>query len=126
MTTLEILRIRVALRIKNFLGVKAALDRRERARRLVEEAIELAQAEGVPEHEVALIAQRVFSRPIGDPVTEGGDVGLTYLAWTHAAGLDMHALVTKRLDETANMRARIRASAAAKAQAGIGLPPEGD
>ena len=54
-----------------------ALDRKERARRLLEETIELAQAEFVSMDELEMIARRVFSRPPGNVAREIGQVQVT-------------------------------------------------
>ena len=54
-----------------------ASHRDERAARLVEEAIEVAQAERVPQHVLAKILERVYSRPPGDLVQEIGGVAIT-------------------------------------------------
>lgn len=45
-----------------------------RSLRLLEEAIELAQAEGVTIDEVEIVADQVYSKPIGNPKQEVGGV----------------------------------------------------
>jgi hypothetical protein len=57
---------------------------RERAMRLLEEAIELAQSEGITEDQVWRQAAYVFSRPAGDPSQEAGGVAVCLLGWCAA------------------------------------------
>ena len=52
-------------------------NRKERALRLVEEAIELCQAVDVDADKVQEVVKSVYSRPHGDPVQEMGGVLLT-------------------------------------------------
>lgn len=65
-----------------------AKNRDERAARLVEEAIEVAQAEHVPLEVVLRIASHVYSRPVGELGQEIGGCGITLLALAENAGLD--------------------------------------
>lgn len=64
-----------------------ARNRDERAARLAEEAIEVAQAEGVELEVIVRIAERVYSRPAGDLHRELGGVALTALSMSQIAGL---------------------------------------
>ena len=66
-----------------------AKNRDERAVRLAEEAIEVAQAEGVPLDVVMTVAQRVYSRPAGDLRREVGGVAITLDALAENAGLSV-------------------------------------
>lgn len=52
----------------------------ERSRRILEEALELYQSVGGKQTDVAILAQRTFSRPPGSPEKELGQVGVTLLA----------------------------------------------
>jgi hypothetical protein len=75
---------------------------RERAMRLLEEAIELAQAEGISFEQVRAQAGYVFNRPVGNPEQEAGGVAVCLLAWCAARGF--------RLQDTALIElARIEA-----------------
>lgn len=60
-----------------------ARNRKERASRFLEEAIELAQAEGLTLENVDRILWRVYSRPPGDPAKEVGQARMTLncMAW---------------------------------------------
>lgn len=57
-----------------------------RALRLLEEAIELAQAEGVTMQEVGIVRDQVYAKPPGDPLQELG--GVLICAVAHAAVRD--------------------------------------
>lgn len=59
----------------------------ERARRLVEEAIELCQAEHVDEAQVHAIVRHVYGKPVGKATQEAAGVGVTLLAYCAAAGV---------------------------------------
>jgi len=61
---------------------------RERAARLLEEAAELAQVEGVPPHVVQRIVDRVFSGRPGDRLQEAAGVALCLVAYCEAIGAD--------------------------------------
>lgn len=72
-----------------------AKNRDERAARLVEEAIEIAQAEGVPLDVLKRIAERVYERPAGELGQEIGGLGITLDALAENAGYDVR-LETER------------------------------
>lgn len=65
-----------------------AANRDERAARLVEEAIEVAQAERVSLDVIIRIAERVYARPPGELGQEIGGVGLTLDILAENAGHD--------------------------------------
>lgn len=67
-------------------------DRRERVTRILEEAIELAQAEGLEESVVARLTARVYGKPPGDPRQELGGLGVCVLVYAEAAGLSADAV----------------------------------
>lgn len=64
-------------------------DRRERAHRFLEEAIELAQTCGVTPQEVDTLRDYVFSRPPGDLQNEVGGAYLTLACLCAVFGVDM-------------------------------------
>jgi hypothetical protein len=59
----------------------------ERVSRVVEEAVELAQAEGVPAERLHALVRHVYAKPPGDPAQEVGGVGVTVLAYCAAVGI---------------------------------------
>lgn len=74
-----------------------ARNRDERAARLVEEAIELAQAEGVPLAVIGRIARHVYSKPAGDPIAELQGVALTLDACAENMGDTVQAATWREL-----------------------------
>lgn len=56
--------------------IEVAMDRRERALRMIEEAIELAQACGLEIPDLGIVISRVYDRPAGEPVKEIGQAGM--------------------------------------------------
>lgn len=96
-------------------------DRRERVTRILEEAIELAQAEGLDEDVVARMTARVFAKPAGDPRQELGGLGVCVLVYAEAAGVSADAL---EAEEVAAILARdpayFRGRQNAKAAQGLG------
>ena len=82
-----------ALRPKHFLKWAVdmfgpvALERRERLTRFVEEAIELAHAEGMPRDTLSKIIDRVHSRPQGHPTKEIGQAQATLELFAESIGL---------------------------------------
>lgn len=75
-----------------------AYNRRERALRLLEEATELAQVEGVELETAVSVATRVYGRPAGDVVREIGQVHMTLAALAYNLGEDMDAEGRKEFD----------------------------
>lgn len=58
--------------------------------RLLEEAMELAQSEGITQLEADQIAAMVFSKPSGDPYKELGGVMITLAAYAGLKDFSMH------------------------------------
>jgi len=70
-------------------GEAIARDKSERNHRFVEEALELAQANGCTASEAHQLVDYVFSRPVGDPAQEVGGVMNTLAALCTAADINM-------------------------------------
>jgi NTP pyrophosphatase (non-canonical NTP hydrolase) len=62
---------------------------RIRVMRLLEEALELAQAEDVPVTDAIIILNQVYDRPKGEPSQELGGVVITLANYAETAGLDL-------------------------------------
>jgi NTP pyrophosphatase (non-canonical NTP hydrolase) len=60
-----------------------------RAMRILEEAIELAQAEGVTGKELRVIAAQVYSKSPGDPMKELGALMVTAANYAEQIGADL-------------------------------------
>ena len=77
---------------------EAASTPSERALRLLEEAIELAQAEGVALDRVTAVAEHVYLKPAGQPEQEAGGVGLTLLAYCESRGFSADGAEERELE----------------------------
>lgn len=75
-----------------------ALDRKERAARFIEEAIELAQAEDLPLNLVMAVASRVYARPAGDVQKEIGQAQVTLECLAKNLGLSVDAEAAREFD----------------------------
>lgn len=91
------LQARVGQWVHRAFGSFIATNRQERALRIVEEAIELAQAEGVHDDYIERIMIRVYDRPVGSAPAEAGGVGVTFLAYCDALGDDYKKLIENEL-----------------------------
>jgi hypothetical protein len=118
--------MRVAAWVLGTFGHSVLMNRRERAMRVLEEALELAQAEGLGVVDVQRLTERVFSRPVGEPGQEGAGVAVTLFAWASSAGASVEALMREELAriEHPAMVERIRKKQAEKQAAGVGVLPE--
>jgi hypothetical protein len=97
-----------------------AIDPGNRARRIVEEAIELAQAEGVSGEDIVKIAEHVYGRPVGDPDQEVGGVAVTLLAYCAATGRSAESLERREVERILNKDVEhFRRRNAEKVKAGI-------
>lgn len=67
----------------------ACTDREERTHRFLEEALELAQANGCTREEAHRLVDYVFSREVGQPDLEVGGVMVTLAGLCAVAGIDM-------------------------------------
>jgi hypothetical protein len=125
MTNLE---KRVAAWVCSRIGV-AHMHPRERAMRLLEESIELAQAEGITAEQVARQADHVFSRPGGLAIQEAGGVAVCLLGWCAAHGLTLRDIAEWEIQRIEAKPAKdIRGSLARKNGADLVVcvePPDG-
>lgn len=70
----------------------------ERAARIAEEAIEIAQVEGVPLDTIKRIADRVYSRPAGERWQEIGGTMIGILSYAEIVGLSMAECTRREFD----------------------------
>ena len=105
------------------LGPTVATDPRERAKRVLEEAIELAQAEGIPDREAIAVVNHVYRRPVGEPSQEAAGVGFCWIAYCEAKNFQGISLVIKELEriDTPEMIENVRLKHDMKVQAGISM-----
>lgn len=93
---------------------------KERAMRLLEESIELAQAEGI-EMELALKQlMHVYSRPAGNPMEEAAGAAICLYGWCEANGVRVSDLASKELERIESLPdEKIQSSLKRKAEAGL-------
>lgn len=95
-------------------GFPAMTDKRERALRFLEEALELVQACGLKESDVQRMSYHVFSRDAGDTDQELGGAGVTLYALAHARGFNLETLVDHEIARVARNKDKIRKKSALK------------
>jgi hypothetical protein len=95
-------------------GEAIARDTGERNHRFLEEALELAQANGCTASEAYQLVDYTFGRPIGEAAQEVGGVMVTLAALCLARGIDMHAAAETELARIWTMVEKIRTKQAAK------------
>ena len=108
-------------------GERVATNCAERATRVAEEAIELAQACGIAHGTLAALASRVYDRPTGRVVQEVGEVGITLAAFGCAAGIDVDratAIELARIDDPDTIEL-IRRGHSEKVRLGLATPCNG-
>lgn len=66
-----------------------AKDRVERAMRLIEEAVEVVQVQGLPKERIYSIVDRSYSRPVGELNNEIGGLAMTLEALAESEGIDV-------------------------------------
>ena len=97
----------------------------ERARRLLEESIEVFQALGMQEAGAHDLVRHVFAKPPGRPSQELGGVFLTLLALCDALAVDAGEIEWRELRRVlAGDPAEFRRRQREKAEAGVGLRPD--
>lgn len=87
----------VALWCRKAFGDEVFFDRETRGERLVEEALEAAQAVGVSRERMMRLVDVVFSRPVGEIGQEIGGVGVTLLALAACAGISADDAETREV-----------------------------
>jgi hypothetical protein len=75
-----------------------ALVRRERLRRFVEEAVELAHADGLPEADLQAIIARVYSRRAGGVAREIGQAQACLETFAESIGLSSNKEAAREFD----------------------------
>jgi hypothetical protein len=96
-------------------------DIQERNHRFLEEALELAQANGCSRQQAIDLVEYVFDRPTGDKVQETGGVMVTLAALCNATQLDMNEAGLQELDRNWIRMEAIRAKQASR-PVGSALP----
>jgi len=73
-------------------------DRSERTHRFLEEALELAQANGCTRHDALALVDYVFGRPPGEPAQEVGSVMVTLASLCSASDINMDRAGDRELE----------------------------
>lgn len=89
-------------------------DRGERTHRFLEEALELAQANGCSREDAAALVDYVFGRPQGRPEQEVGGVMVTLASLCSASDINMDEAGDRELDRNWDRIEQIRAKQQAK------------
>lgn len=83
-TRIDSLRLACTRWVQETYGDKSLFDVKNRAMRVAEEGVELAQAEDVTREQMLAIVERAYSRPAGEPRQEFAGVGFTWLVYSYA------------------------------------------
>ncbi len=114
----------VATWVADTFGAPLLHDLRERASRLLEEAIEVAQAAGLDRDSAVRLVNHVFSKPPGRLRQEIGGVGVCLLALAESADLDADSEEKAEFARVSALtRQHFEARQQAKADAGVALAP---
>ncbi|MEX2126941.1 MAG: hypothetical protein WD871_01690 [Xanthobacteraceae bacterium] len=106
-------------------GAGPAADLHERASRVVEEALELAQCEGVDPDLLHELIDHVFARKPGQPWQEAGGVGVTLLAYCERRAISAEQCERAEFARAVSVpKEKTRERQSAKAAAGIARYPE--
>lgn len=116
---------RVVTWANGILGTKLVESRWERVMRVLEEAIELAQAEKITREEAEMLMQYVYMRPIGTIENEAGGVMVCMIAWAHTAKVDLELLLSNEVDRIEKLDPKhVLDKQRMKVQNRIGLEPD--
>lgn len=105
---------RVAAWVVDAFGRQVAFDPQERAMRLLEEALELAQAAGLRKLQALALVEYVYGRPLGLVAQEVGGVMVTLAALCSAFYLDLGRCASDELARAIAHTREIRAKQAGK------------
>lgn len=108
--------------VERCFGREIADDRLERCHRFIEEALELAQAAGMPRKHAHQLVEYVYGRPEGELRQELGGVMVTLAAWASAFNLCMRTAGSDELQRVWGKIDEIRRKQAAKKAPGGPLP----
>lgn len=102
-------------------GEVIAVDTLERVIRFLEEALELAQAQGITQEEISRVVTYVYSRKVGKTPQEVGGVLVTLAAFCYREAIDMEVEALKELKRinTPQMRKKIFAKQTYKREQGL-------
>lgn len=109
--------------IRRSWGQVSLYDPQERARRVLEEAWELAQAEGLTLEDGCALGAFVFAKPVGKAPQEAAGVAVTLMAWAECYDLDLEDLEQAEVERILALPLdQLRAKHQLKVEAGVGIP----
>jgi hypothetical protein len=112
----------VAEWVRDRLSVEAATSLVERVLRVLEEATELAQAEGLLCDRALAVVEHVYQKPPGDGAKEVGGLAVTLLAYCAARGISADEAEVREIERILKIdRAEMQRRHNVKADAGIGV-----
>ncbi len=101
------------------------MDRKERAARVLEEALEIAQVEGMTIAEIAKLGNHVYAKSIGVAEQKAGGTSIALLAYCASIGMSADAVESSELQRLLSKPVEyFRARHLAKAAAGVAMPIE--
>jgi NTP pyrophosphatase (non-canonical NTP hydrolase) len=110
--------------VETRIGLMSQADPAERTMRVLEEAVELAQANGIGRREIERLADYVYGRPKGKPGQEIAGVGVTLLALAECLGLDLVDEIDSEIERIHHLPPdHFRKRQQEKADAGIASRP---
>lgn len=113
------LELRVADWVRTRIGPEH-MHSKERAMRLLEEAVELAQAEGISSDQCRSQVGHVYRRPAGEPRQEAAGVAVCLLGWCAATGTRFEDIALQEIERIeAKPLEQIRGSLVRKADADL-------
>lgn len=120
---LEDFQATIGLWCEDMFGEQCAKDPKERGLRLLEEALEAAQAVNVSREDAHKLVDYVFGRPTGELPQEISGVLVTVLALAEAAGISAECSLVDEISRIhePSFREKIRAKHNTKELAGISL-----
>lgn len=108
--------------LRQIIGPNVLLDLEERGDRLLEEALEAAQASGTTREKAHRLVDYVFGRPVGELPQELGGVGLCLLGLAAAIGQSADVLEQREVDRVLSKPIDMfKARHAAKIAAGVAV-----
>ena len=111
--------------VESTFGRSSLTNLEERVTRVLEEAVELAQSEGLSEEKAKDLVQYVYSRPKGDPAQEAAGVSICVLAYCWAKGFSAEVLEEVELERVLAIPASLfRLRHDRKIVAGVSAPRE--
>ena len=111
--------------VKALMGEEGAKNSKERAMRLLEEATEVAQAEGITIDECHNLIGHVYRKPVGEPFQEAGGVAITFGAYCAVKGFDPDEVEQVELDRLYSKPIEYyKARHQKKVEAGVATEPQ--